>query len=92
MTILKKHLFLKCALIIGLSGFSTAGAFEFADIEADARLITVGDPADPKYANAGDNLRNGVGSIFVSFDDEEPGGFLCTASAIDSRHILTAAH
>ena len=29
--------------------------------------ITSGDPQDPKYANAGQNLRNGVGSIFIEF-------------------------
>lgn len=56
------------------------------------KLITVQDPNDPIYANAGENLANGVGSIFVQFDQTGDGGFICTASAIGPRHILTAAH
>lgn len=60
--------------------------------EASPNLITVGDPGDPKYANAGANLRNGVGSIYIQFDSIPVGGFICTASAISPTHILTAAH
>ncbi len=56
------------------------------------KLMTVQDPNDPIYANAGENLANGVGSIFVQFDQTGTGGFICTASAISPRHILTAAH
>ncbi|WP_100642976.1 trypsin-like serine protease [Alteromonas facilis] len=59
-------------------------------IESAPNLVTVGAPDDPLYANAGDNLRNGVGSIFIQFSDG--GGFICTASAISKTHILTAAH
>ena len=55
-------------------------------------IITSGDPGDPTYANAGDNLRTGVGSIFVQFASTGNSGFLCTASAISDRHVLTAAH
>lgn len=62
------------------------------NVDALPYLITVGDPSDPKYANAGANLRNGVGSIFIEFDNTSPGGFLCTATAISPRHLLTAAH
>ena len=60
--------------------------------DADTLLITSGDPADPTYANAGANLRTGVGSLFISFAGTGSGGFLCTMSVIDDRHILTAAH
>ncbi|HEX7036685.1 MAG TPA: trypsin-like serine protease [Pseudomonadales bacterium] len=63
-----------------------------AGVEANPYLITPGDPLDPLYANAGKNLRTGVGSIFVEFYGTTPGGFICTASAISERHILTAAH
>jgi hypothetical protein len=79
-------------LAIGLSSFSSAVASEENVLDGDAMLITSGDPADPTYANAGDNLRTGVGSIFVQFASTGGSGFLCTASAIGDRHILTAAH
>lgn len=92
MTLIQKKFSLGLALVFGISVFSSAHAFEFADIDSDAKLITVGDPSDPKYANAGDNLRNGVGSIFVQFEELAGSGFLCTASAISPTHILTAAH
>lgn len=74
-----------------LPTFSTM-ANEIGDFDGEAMIITSGDPADPKFANAGANLRNGVGSIFVEFNGIPAGGFLCTASAIGDRHILTAAH
>jgi hypothetical protein len=81
---------------VGLfSGFllaAQAQAFEYAEPDADSYIVTVGEPADPKYANAGDNLRNGVGSIFIEFVGTSPGGFICTASAISPTQILTAAH
>ena len=92
MTILRSKFFLNAALAISVFGFSNSFAYEFADIEAEPNLITVGDPSDPKYANAGDNLRTGVGSIFVQFEELGGSGFLCTASAISPTHILTAAH
>jgi len=92
MTVLKNKSFLNFILSISVLGFSSAYAFDFSDIESESKLITVGDPLDPKYANAGDHLRNGVGSIFVQFPETGDGGFLCTASAISPTHILTAAH
>lgn len=56
-------------------------------------LVVAGSPSSPIYANAGENLRNGVGSIFVEFNGGPPGsGFICTASAISPTQILTAAH
>lgn len=57
-------------------------------------LITTSDPLDPKFANLPSNpeFKNGVGSIFIQFAGTAPGGFICTASAIDATHILTAAH
>ena len=61
-------------------------------VDVDPNLITASDPFDPKYANAGANLRNGVGSIFIEFHGIPVGGFICTATAIDEMHILTAAH
>jgi len=92
MTVLRNKFILNTALAISLFAFSNASAFEFADIEAEPKLITVGDPSNPKYANAGRNLRNGVGSIFIGFDHLDGSGYLCTASAISPTHILTAAH
>lgn len=89
MPVFQKKLFVITLLTLSLFGSVNSFAFEFVDIDADAKLITVGDPLDPKYANAGENLANGVGSIFVEFGI---GGFLCTASAISPTHILTAAH
>lgn len=62
------------------------------DTDAAPTLITVGKPGDTKYANAGDKLRNGVGSIYIQFDSIAEGGFICTASAISTTHILTATH
>ncbi len=52
-------------------------------------VVSDGDPNNPTHANAGENLRTGVGSIFIGFDN---GGFICTATAISPTHILTAAH
>ncbi len=92
MNFLQKVLIASFAFMLGVSAFSNSYGFEFADLEAEANLITVGNPMDPKYANAGDNLRNGVGSIFVGFDEFGGAGFLCTASAISPTHIMTAAH
>lgn len=92
MTHTRKNLFSACAAAIAALGLSTANAFELVDLEGEPKIVTVGDPNDPKYANTGDNLRNGVGSIFVGFEETVPSGFLCTASAISPRHILTAAH
>lgn len=71
---------------------SSTFANERGASESEALLTTSGDPADPRYANAGDNLRTGVGSLFITFAGTEPSGFLCTASVIDRRHVLTAAH
>ncbi|MDC8830664.1 trypsin-like serine protease [Alteromonas gilva] len=58
-------------------------------IANDTYTITVGLPDDPRYANAGENLRNGVGAIFIGFGER---GFSCTATAISKTHVLTAAH
>jgi len=80
------------AVVFGLSTFSAVFANEENVLDSEALLITSGDPADPKYANAGENLRNGVGSIFIQFASTAPGGFLCTASVIGDHHILTAGH
>jgi hypothetical protein len=89
MTILKKC----AATLIGvLATCSLAFANETADLDGEQNLITSGDPENPLYANAGANLRNGVGSIFIEFDGIPVGGFLCTATVIDDHHILTAAH
>ncbi len=60
------------------------------DMDLAPYLITADNPEDPIYANAGENLRNGVGSIFIGF--ASGGGFICTASAISPTHVLTAAH
>jgi hypothetical protein len=79
------------ALAIGLTTAAGASARE-EHAGASPYLITVGDPDDPLYANAGDNLRTGVGSIFIEFEGIPEGGFLCTASVIGPRYILTAAH
>lgn len=72
--------------------FNSAVANERGASESEALLTTAGDPADPRYANAGDNLRTGVASLFITFAGTEPSGFLCTATAIDRRHVVTAAH
>ena len=85
--------FIIIALIISLLGLSSLQAFEYVEPDSESKIITVGDLMDPKYANAGDNLRNGVGAIFIGFAELPPDwGFLCTATAIGPRHILTAAH
>lgn len=87
---------LRATVFIGaiflLFSFSSTMANETGDLDGEALIITSGDPADPTFANAGENLRNGVGSIFVEFNGIPVGGFLCTASAIGDRHILTASH
>lgn len=79
-------------LLLMTAGVTPALAKEDAGFDVDPFIITSGDPADPKYANAGQNLRNGVGSIFIEFWGIEQGGFICTASAISPTEILTAAH
>ncbi len=79
-------------ILLGLSSFSSVLANETGDIDGDAMIITSGDPSNPAWANAGANLRNGVGSIFIEFDGIPVGGFLCTATVIDEWHVLTAAH
>jgi hypothetical protein len=85
-------------VLVGLAVVLTAagvGARELEpDVDAAPYLITVGDPNDPLYANAGDNLRNGVGSLYIEFAGTAPlgYGFICTASVIGPRQILTAAH
>lgn len=79
-------------ILLALSPISTVLANEDDVLDGEALLITSGDPFDPSYANAGANLRNGVGSIFTVFESTAPSGFLCTATVIDDRHILTAAH
>ncbi len=73
------------ATMIAPSAWARSG-----DIEPN--LVVSGDPGDPIYANAGENLRNGVGSIFIEFAGIPVGGFICTASAISPTQILTAAH
>jgi len=92
MTFFQNKFLLGFTLIISMLGLSSTQAFDVADLDGESKLITVGDPLDPKYANAGDNLRNGVGSIYVQFAELTEGGFLCTASAISPTHILTAGH
>ena len=79
------------ALLV-LPFFTNAIAKEAGDLDGEALLVTSGDPSDPLYANAGENLRTGVGSIFIEFEGVPVGGFLCTASVIDDRHVLTSAH
>lgn len=84
---------LAASLLAIAGGVPTAAADELGSLDGQPLIVTPGDPSDPQYANAGENLRNGVGSIFVEFESLPPGsGFLCTASAIDATHILTAAH
>jgi len=82
------------AYSLGVSSLVTANTLYARDVEenlidSSPYLITVGDPSNPIYANAGQNLRNGVGSIYIEFAN---GGFICTATAIGPRHVLTAAH
>lgn len=80
------------ALVLAIFVGLPAAARDDADVNVAPYLITTGDPSDPTYANAGANLRNGVGSIFIGFNGIPDGGFLCTATAISPTHILTAAH
>ena len=79
-------------ILLALSPISAVLANENDVLDEEAMLITSGDPTDPTYANAGANLRNGVGSILTVFESTAPGGFLCTATVINDRQILTAAH
>jgi hypothetical protein len=78
--------------MLSMLPFSAVLANETNVLDSDALLITSGDPENPLYANAGANLRNGVGSIFTVFESTAPSGFLCSMTVIDDRHILTAAH
>jgi len=80
------------AMLASMLAFAPAMADETGDLDGEPLLVTSGDPNHPRYANAGDNLRNGVVSLFIEFDGIPVGGFLCTAAVIDDRHILTAAH
>lgn len=80
------------AAVAALAPTSAVFANEDDVLDVEALLITSGDPADPTYANAGDNLRTGVGSIFTTFESTGTSGFICTATVIDDTHILTAAH
>ncbi|MEQ9002982.1 MAG: trypsin-like serine protease [Pseudomonadales bacterium] len=80
------------ALLLCSLPYATVWADELVGIDSDPLLVTARNPQDPLYANAGANLRTGVGSIFVEFNGIPVGGFICTASAISPRHILTAAH
>lgn len=84
--------FLAAVLIASMFAWGPAIANETGDFDGESLMVTSGDPGDPRYANAGDNLRNGVVSLFIEFDGIPVGGFLCTAAVIDDRHILTAAH
>jgi hypothetical protein len=61
----QKHTLLAVTLLVGICGFSSVNALDYGELDAESKLITVGDPMDPKYANAGRNLRNGVGSIYI---------------------------
>ena len=92
MNVFQKHTLLACTLLVGMCGFSSVNALDFADLDGESKLITVGDPMNPKYANAGRNLRNGVGSLYILFEVITEGGFICTAAAISPIHVLTAAH
>ena len=94
---MKRHKFSAAAgigILLALSPISAVLANENNVLDEEAMLMTSGDPTDPTYANAGANLRNGVGSIFTAFESTAPSGsgFLCTATVINDRQILTAAH
>jgi hypothetical protein len=80
------------AMLASILACAPAIANETGDLDGESLLVTSGDPNHPRYANAGDNLRNGVVSLYIEFDGIPVGGYLCTAAVIDDRHILTAAH
>lgn len=88
----KLYVVASVSILFCLSSISTVFANESDVLDSEAMLITSGEPFDPTYANAGENLRNGVGSIFVAFASTGDSGFLCSATVIGDTHILTAAH
>lgn len=90
MKILSLYMAAVVILFLGISSAALANESEITD--EDTFLITSGDPSDPTFANAGENLRTGVGSIFVSFVGTGDRGFLCSMAVIGDRHLLTAAH
>jgi hypothetical protein len=61
-------------------------------VDSLPNLITTGDPSDPVFGNIPGNpeFKNGVGSIFIQFASGS--GFICTATAISPKHLLTAGH
>lgn len=87
-----KQIIISCGLVFtGLSSISWANE-QSENINALPYLVSSGESDNDIYANAGENLRTGVGSIYVRFFSTAPGGFICTASVISNQHILTAAH
>ncbi len=89
---LKVSIAASLGILLALSPISAVFASEGDVLDGEALLITSGDPFDPKYANAGENLRTGVGSMFTVFESTAPSGFLCSMTVINDLQILTAAH
>ena len=86
-----RHIVFCASVLLGSVFATTAFANESNAIDSDAFLITSGDPLDPMYANAGDNLRSGVGSIFVEFEGTSPFGFgpVSDQASEDERDYIT---
>ncbi|HEX8313279.1 MAG TPA: trypsin-like serine protease [Chthoniobacteraceae bacterium] len=76
------------ALSLSVAGIPAASAI----VAGDPNLASEPDSPDLRIdPNTMQSLFAGVGSI-TAFDDLGRGTFLCTATPITSRHILTAAH
>ncbi|MEM8799829.1 MAG: trypsin-like serine protease [Pseudomonadota bacterium] len=81
------------AIAVAVSTTAQAGQLSPSHTISASRIVTTLDPNDPLYANAGDNLRTGIGFLRSPILDSEEGfSSFCSGAMISSVHVLTAAH